>query len=118
VGQLVTVELRVSARQESHQVAIVDRLPAGLEAVDLLLSTSVGTETDEASSHDVYWAHQESHDERVSFFTDHLSGGSHVVRYVARATRRGHFVHPPARVEAMYQGDRHGIGTLDSIRVE
>jgi alpha-2-macroglobulin len=117
VGQLVNVEIQVESSVEMNQVALIDRLPAGLEAVDLELDTSPKTQ-DNGEPHDYTWVYREAHDERVSFFSDAMSSGHHVVRYVARATRRGEFVHPPPRAEAMYQADFYGYGALDTLTVE
>lgn len=117
VGQLVTVAIDVEVTADTAQVALVDRLPAGLEAVDLELATAP-TSALQGQPYDYSWVHREAHDERVSFFGDSLSQGHHQARYLARATRRGAFVHPPPRAEAMYQADVYGVGTLDSLVVE
>lgn len=114
VGQLVTVELELRAAGGTGQVALVDRLPAGLEAVDLELATAPQLT---AVSRDYSWVFREAHDERVAFFSNWLPGGSRTVRYVARATRKGTFVHPPPRVDAMYQPDVYGVGSIGSVVV-
>jgi uncharacterized protein YfaS (alpha-2-macroglobulin family) len=116
VGQLVIVELELKATSDTHQVALVDRLPAGLEAVDLELASS--PKGPQSSSYDYTWVYREAHDERVSFFSNWLSDDRHVVRYVARATRAGVFVHPPPRAEAMYQPDSYGVGSLGTVVVQ
>lgn len=115
VGQLVVVELELLARSDTNQVALVDRLPAGLEAVDLELHDAPGLP---AAANDYAWVYREAHDERVSFFSNWLPGTHHVVRYVARATRPGTFVHPPPRAEAMYQPDLYGVGPMGTLVVQ
>jgi uncharacterized protein YfaS (alpha-2-macroglobulin family) len=115
-GQLVIVELTLSSDDAWQQVALVDRLPAGLEAVDLELVTAPrGIEVQER---DYTWVYREVHDERVAFFSNWLSAEPHVVRYVARATRTGTFVHPPPYAEAMYQPDVYGVGAIGSVVVK
>ncbi|HJL17649.1 MAG TPA: MG2 domain-containing protein, partial [Sandaracinaceae bacterium LLY-WYZ-13_1] len=110
VGQLLTVQLRVRTATAQRQVAVVDRLPAGFEAVDTGLATRAsGASTSPAGR----WDWQEIHDERVGFFADRLAAGGHVAEYLARATRSGEYVQPAPRAEAMYDPNVWGRGPVE-----
>ena len=115
VGQLLRVRLRIHADRDQSQVALVDRLPAGLEPVDTSLETSQRS----ANVGDGSWAWvwREIHDERVSFFADRLSSGTHTAEYLARATRSGEYVRPAATAEAMYDPRVWGRGEVERVVV-
>jgi hypothetical protein len=116
VGQLLRVRLRVRTPRAQRQVALVDRLPAGLEAVDTGLATRGGGGTSSALAHG-RWDWREIHDERVSFFADRLGRGTHVAEYLARATRSGEYVRPAVRAEAMYDPNVWGRGAIERVLV-
>lgn len=114
VGQLLRVKLSLETPTSRRQIALVDRLPAGLEPVDTALATSQSAGRDRRSWR---WVHRELHDERVVFFANYLRGGKHKVSYLARASRAGQFVHPAARGEAMYDPDVFGVGPIARFQV-
>ncbi len=105
LGQLLRVELTVETPETRHQIALVDRLAAGLTPVDTELATAQHHHREKRGWS---WVHRELHQERVSYFADYLSKGTHQVSYLARATQVGTFVLPAAHAEAMYQPDVHG----------
>jgi uncharacterized protein YfaS (alpha-2-macroglobulin family) len=122
-GEFVRVQLRVTVPSTRQFVALEDPLPAGLEAVDPNLSTSVlparspftspappregsiwqawlyGSWNNGAWSP---WEHKELRDDRVVYFARLLWPGSYTASYIARATTSGTFVRPPAHAEEMY----------------
>lgn len=99
-GDLVTVQLAVIVGADTEWVALVDPLPAGLEAVNPALAGSSDTT--------VGWDHTELRDDRVQWFADHLDQGWMVMSYKARATIDGTFAAPPATIEAMYDSSIRG----------
>jgi len=107
-GDVITVRLTLTAPQDREWIAMVDPLPAGLEALNPNLVTGQNTATS-SNANATYrwqpptWAHTEVRDDRVRWFADHLDQGSYVMTYKARATIDGTFTVPPASVEAMYQ---------------
>ncbi len=105
VGQLLRVELSVTTPQTRHQIALVDRVAAGVTPVDTELATA---RRSHRGSQSWDWVHRELHDERVSYFANTLYKGTHHLSYLARATHAGDFTLPAARVEAMYQPDVMG----------
>jgi uncharacterized protein YfaS (alpha-2-macroglobulin family) len=118
VGQLLRVVVRVQLDAEQRQVALTDRLPGGLEPVD----TALRTEAQRAAAlagggGGTYWTWRELHDERAAFFADVLRPGLHEASYLARATRAGEFVRPPAAAEAMYDPTVGGVGPAERVVV-
>ena len=116
-GELVRVHLRLATHQLRHYVAVVDPLPAGLEAVDTTLATSARRSAPRSGSRSadgrrrrwrVPFDHSEMRDDRVLLFADRLPPGVHTWSYVARATTAGSFVMPPAHAEEMYTPEVRG----------
>lgn len=132
-GATLRVTLTVVTPVVRHLVAVVDPLPAGLEAVDSSLSTASRAPVDELGEEGLGYAepdereelpeyggspafdHVEVRDDRVLLYADYLPPGIHTYRYVVRATTPGTFDHPPASAEEMYEPEnfgRTGGGTL------
>ncbi|MDQ1590390.1 MAG: alpha-2-macroglobulin [Pyrinomonadaceae bacterium] len=133
-GARVRVRLTMSNPARRYHVALVDPLPAGLEALNSALATTeqLPPESTEAGVYrggqgisDFYWyrratwyEHQNLRDERVEAFTSLLWEGVHEYSYFARATTPGLFVVPPAKAEEMYSPETFGRGGSDRVRVE
>jgi hypothetical protein len=104
-------------------LAITDRLPAGVEAVQPDLWTVAKTpELDEKhpfysvlrwSSNDA--SHVEMHDDRVDLYFDKTWGRWVGATYMVRTTTPGSYVVPPPMAELMYEPD--GVGYGDPMRV-
>ncbi len=126
-GDLVLVDLLVTAPSLRHYVVIEDPLPAGLEAIDASLATSSADldvearapqdSADHPSPFQSSWYRQELRDDRVLFFVDHMPAGIYHYRYLARATTLGSFVLPPTRVEEMYQPEVFGRTAAGQVEV-
>jgi uncharacterized protein YfaS (alpha-2-macroglobulin family) len=127
------------APSRRYHVALVDPLPAGLEALNAALATTeaVPPGDDETVGvvgapglggprglgHWWWWRrvwhdHQNLRDERVEAFAALLWEGVYSYSYVARATTPGRFVVPPARAEEMYHPETFGRGGTDRVVVE
>jgi uncharacterized protein YfaS (alpha-2-macroglobulin family) len=123
-GARVRVELDMVATARRYHVALVDALPAGLEALNpaLAVSESVPVDPERILPHSrwqrVWYEHQNLRDERVEAFTSLLWEGVHRYSYIARATTPGEFVVPPARAEEMYQPETFGRSATDRVLVE
>ncbi len=100
---LVTVEALNTTRRDG--VALVDPLPAGLEAVNTNLAIAERAATGAISAD---WEHLETRDDRTEAFAGTLSEGSHVLSYTARATTPGTFNAAPATAEEMYSPETFG----------
>jgi uncharacterized protein YfaS (alpha-2-macroglobulin family) len=122
-GDLVTVRLTVETDVDRPWVAMVDPLPAGFEAVNTRLATSVDTQAVTARPsqpgwrNQMYWDHQEQRDDEVRWFADRMWRGSFIMTYQARATIAGTFSAMPARIEAMYEPSVNGRTASTSVTV-
>ncbi|KAA3645374.1 MAG: hypothetical protein DWQ07_12970 [Chloroflexi bacterium] len=125
-GARVRVRVRMVADNRRYHVALVDRLPAGLEIVNpgLAVSGSVPQDPDSSEYRYSWWwywpwyQHQNLRDERVEAFTTLLWDGVYEYTYVARATTPGTFVVPPAKAEEMYSPEVFGRSGSDWVVVE
>jgi uncharacterized protein YfaS (alpha-2-macroglobulin family) len=129
-GARVRVRLKMVADGRRYHVALVDPLPAGLEALNSALATTGALPPDpkgtsgEGGGGDYWWwwrpwyEHQNLRDERVEAFTSLLWSGVYDYDYVARATTPGRFVVPPTKAEEMYHPETFGRGSGDVVVVE
>ncbi|WP_293271948.1 alpha-2-macroglobulin family protein [Nannocystis sp.] len=131
-GARVKVALSMVAQDRRYHVALVDPLPAGLEAINPALATTGNMDTAGASTGDdaspmkrgwwwwwrPWYDHQNLRDERVEAFTTLLWDGVHDYSYTARATTPGTFVVPPAKAEEMYAPETFGRSASDRVIVE
>jgi len=124
-GARVRVRLTMVAQSRRTHVALVDPLPAGLEAINpsLAVAESIPQDPQESGGPWWYWwwqwyEHQNLRDERAEAFTTLLYEGAYEYSYVARATTPGTFVAPPAKAEEMYHPDTFGRSATDWVIVE
>lgn len=121
-GAEVRVNLTMQAPSRRYHVALVDPLPAGLEAVNPALLGARPTQAP-ANRSDGWWSrywyqHENLRDERVEAFTQLLWEGVYTYSYVARATTPGTFVVPPTKAEEMYHPETFGRSGSDTVIVE
>lgn len=116
-GELLRISVQVVTPVVRHDVAIVDPLPAGLEAVQSSFATTSKAPraapkdgTPELSEYGGSWVfdHSELRDDEVRLYADYMPPGIHTYRYVARATTPGTYTHPPATAEEMYEPENFG----------
>jgi uncharacterized protein YfaS (alpha-2-macroglobulin family) len=133
-GARVRVKLSMSNPSRRYHVALVDPLPAGLEALNPALATTEQLPNESTESgiarggrgiYDYYWfwrgtwyEHQNLRDERAEAFASMLWEGVHEYSYFARATTPGLFVVPPTKAEEMYAPETFGRGKSDRVRVQ
>lgn len=128
-GATVRVRLTMVADAQRTSVALVDPLPAGLEAVNPALAVSTTTPPEEGGDEPIpldccwFWGwnwfeHQNLRDDRVEAFTSFLPGGTYEYTYIARATTPGEFVVPPTKAEEMYAPEVFGRSVSDTVVVE
>ncbi len=104
----VRVRLRSTKRDYIPQVAVVDLLPGGTEAVQPLGSSEKSTWTPQ---------HIDVRDDRIVLYG---SIGKDVSTYVyrARATNAGVYQAPPAFAENMYDPKTSGLSTAAKLEIE
>ena len=123
LGARVRVRVTLVARNRRYHVALVDPLPAGLEAINpaLAVSESVPADPSDPNPGWFWWnwyQHQNLRDERAEAFTSLLWEGTYEYTYVTRATTPGRFVVPPAKAEEMYSPEVFGRSMGDIVIVE
>jgi uncharacterized protein YfaS (alpha-2-macroglobulin family) len=126
-GARVRVTIQMIAPTRRYHVALVDRLPAGLEIINPDLAVS-GTLPDGRNNSalnsrvyyksPVWFEHQNLRDERAEAFTSLLREGVWKYSYVARATTPGNFIVPPAKAEEMYFPETFGRSSTDTMKIE
>ncbi|HET9988986.1 MAG TPA: hypothetical protein VFQ65_10700, partial [Kofleriaceae bacterium] len=107
----VVDEVVVTTRRDG--VALVDPLPAGLEAVNTSLATSERAVGGSTRS----WNHVEMRDERSAAFASTLDAGAHRFAFTARATTPGTFTAAPAKAEEMYSPETFGRSAGTTVTV-
>ncbi len=126
-GARVKVKLTMVNENRRYHVALVDPLPAGLEAMNPALAVTgpIPTDPNEQKARGAYWwwygpwyEHQNLRDERTEAFAALLWQGVHSYSYVARATTPGNFVVPPTKAEEMYMPETFGRSASDRVIVE
>lgn len=126
-GARVRVKLNMVNENRRYHVALVDPMPAGLEAMNPALATTgpVPVDPNQQQSRGRYWwwygpwyDHQNMRDERVEAFAPLVWEGNHAYEYIARATTPGNFVVPPPKAEEMYMPETFGRGGSDRVIVE
>jgi uncharacterized protein YfaS (alpha-2-macroglobulin family) len=117
LGQVVRVRVTVVSSKWPPHVAIVDRLPAGLEPLNERFVTT-GSGGERGGEHHGFWMdYRELRDDRVSVFAGEMWQYMHSFEYLARATTAGTFAAPPAVAEAMYQPSVRGQTRLRTFDV-
>lgn len=134
-GARVRVRVMMIAPTRRYHVALVDPLPAGLEALnpDLKVTGSLPPDTgatgviEEGSPNYGYswyrwrgtwYEHENLRDERAEAFSSLLWQGVWNYSYVCRATTPGQFIVPPAKAEEMYSPETFGRSSTDFVNVE
>ncbi len=124
-GAKVRIKLTMVAESQRTHVALIDPLPAGLEALNPSLAVTqpvVGSEGSDAAPKYYWWGawyqYQQFRDDRSEAFTTFLPAGVYDYSYIARATTPGSFVVPPTRAEEMYAPETFGRTATDRVIVE
>ncbi len=124
-GARLRVRLTMVAPARRYHVALVDPIPAGLEAQNPALATTGTLPPDPQASESRWWwwsrpwyEHQNLRDERVEAYTSLLWDGVWTYSYVAAATTPGVYVVPPAKAEEMYAPETFGRSASDRVIVE
>jgi uncharacterized protein YfaS (alpha-2-macroglobulin family) len=130
-GARIRVRLRMINPARRYQVALVDPLPAGLEALNPEFATTEALPEDNNDDdstgggrgyfwrwRSIWYDHQNLRDDRVEAFTSMLWEGEHIYTYFARATTPGLFIVPPAKAEEMYTPETFGRGHSDKVKIE
>lgn len=122
LGSVVRVRVTLQSKEARNYVAVDDKLPAGLEPLNSSLATTekleLGEPTPATAKGLEVLSFQETRDSRVAFFADELPPGEYQWVYLARATTPGHFIRPPASVEAMYEPQVNGGTSIEDVVIQ
>ena len=139
-GSRIRVTLSMATQSHRHHVALVDPLPAGLEAIQPDSSGAGGLRpagggaTRSATEQQLlttggqapgtccrwgmrWWSHEAFRADRVAVFSELVPSGVYSYSYVARATTLGMFTAPPSRVEEMYHPSTFGRSATERVVV-
>ena len=120
-GATVRVTVTMVADARRTNIALIDPLPAGLEAVNPALATSLTVPSSDPGVERTgswfrgWFEHQNLRDDRVEAFTSFLPAGTYTYSYVARATTPGEFVVPPSRAEEIFAPEVFGRSSSDRV---
>lgn len=126
-GAMVRVKLSMVADSARTNMALVDHLPAGLEALNPALATTPRPPAEEEAEGDdiepptwsgfTWFDHQSFRDDRSEAFGAYLPAGTYDYTYEARATTPGTFVTPPATAEEIYAPEVFGRSGTDTVTI-
>jgi len=139
LGEKIKVVITMWTPSRRYHVALVDKLPAGIEClVEGLAGTVSSKSTPSTSSSSSsssssktsnpfeyrwyseydWYNHKNLRDERAEAFKDLLWEGKYKFVYTTRATSSGQFVVPPAKAEEMYSPELFGRSASDKVIIE
>ncbi|NCO36672.1 MAG: hypothetical protein GW893_22785 [Armatimonadetes bacterium] len=113
VGDIVEIQLTMTAPQNGNHVVVESPIPAGMTAVDTSLDTTPDWQQGEFDSDDwSNWSNPFSHTEQrkdhVALFAEGFAAGVYEYEYLLQAISPGTFLYPPARIYRMYEPEEFG----------
>lgn len=121
-GELVRVELTLSAPSARYFVVVDDPLPGGLEPVNPDLATASGLAAEEAeppgSAYPYPFYHRELRFDAARFFADALEAGEYKLYWIGQAVATGEFAVPASHAEEMYDPEVFGNDVASKLVVE
>jgi uncharacterized protein YfaS (alpha-2-macroglobulin family) len=132
LGKKIMVKISMVTTSRRYHIALVDKLPAGIEIINPELKGGSGmggsVESTKTGGYNPYswrwyhptnwYEHQNLRDERAEAFQSLLWEGKYEYNYIARATTKGKFVVPPAIAEEMYSPEVFGRSSTDKVIIE
>jgi uncharacterized protein YfaS (alpha-2-macroglobulin family) len=135
VGERIRVTLTLATQIRRYHIALVDYLPAGCEALNPALRTTIGEDSEGRrirpppaevfGSHFIspwrsyhWYEHEQLRDERAEVFSSVLYPGVYEWAYYIRATATGNFIVPPAKAEEMYSPEIFGRTATAHVSVQ
>ncbi|MDH4184950.1 MAG: large extracellular alpha-helical protein, partial [Nitrospinota bacterium] len=136
-GELVRVDLFVSAPSSRNFVVVDDPIPGGLEPVNTDLATASTVDAGEAKYqasggswffkfkdwvfyNASMWSfyHKELRHDAARFYSEYLPPGNYHLSYMAQAIATGRFAAMPARAEEMYDPDVFGMDVPVELAID
>lgn len=125
-GELVRVDIIVKVPTDYEFIVLEDFIPGGLEGINADLATSSTVDV-RAGSAEKNWVefgstrwsfyHKEMSNNKIRFYSDYLTKGTHHVSYAIQAIAEGEFYVKPSYVERMYNPEVFGLGVEMKFKV-
>lgn len=110
-GEILRARIKIIVPKERRFVAIEDRIPAGMEIVNLDLATeqkSLRLQEKELKGRELEPSFKEIRDDRLFLFIENLSPGVYEYEYFVRALNKGKYLQLPSKVWEMYFPENFG----------
>jgi len=111
VGEVLRGHIQITVPKTRNFVMVEDFIPAGMEIVNLDLSTeqkSLRLQERELKGRELYPDFKEIHDDRLFLFFENLEPGIYEFDYFVRTLIKGKFTHLPTQVSEMYFPENFG----------
>jgi len=121
VGKVLRAHLQITVPKSRNFVIVEDFIPAGMEIVNLDLSTeqkSLRLQEKELKGRELIPDFKEIHDDRVFLYVESLEPGVYEFDYFVRPLIKGKFIHLPAQVSEMYFPENFGRTSGDYFEIE
>jgi uncharacterized protein YfaS (alpha-2-macroglobulin family) len=121
VGEVLRAHIQITVPKTRKFVFIEDFIPAGMEIVNLDLSTeqkSLRLQETEIKGRELISDFKEFKNDRVIFFKENLSPGVYEIDYFVRALVKGEFAHLPAIVSEMYFPENFGRTSAEYFTIQ
>ncbi|MCP5540566.1 MAG: hypothetical protein H7A53_08190 [Akkermansiaceae bacterium] len=115
---LVTLHLSIPDGERVNYLAVDDPMPSIFEAVNPEFKSQAAGNREgyKGDWKRLYCHYRELRTDRALFFCDYLyKGGDYAVEYLARVVAPGEATAPPAKIEAMYEPERHGLSATTRV---
>lgn len=112
-GDVLVVDIALSANEYLQNVAIEDLLPAGFEIENPRIQTSETLDWIKEGA--IEPDHMDIRDDRIVLFTDVNDKGH--FRYIVRAVTKGDFVLPAVKAELMYNPNVYSVSGQGRVKV-
>lgn len=121
VGEVLRAHLQITVPKSRNFVIVEDFIPAGMEIVNLDLSTeqkSLRLQEKELTGRELIPDFKEIHDDRLFLYIEYLESGVYEFDYFIRPLIKGKFIHLPAQVSEMYFPENFGRTSGDYFEIE
>jgi uncharacterized protein YfaS (alpha-2-macroglobulin family) len=105
-GQVFDIAVEIVADHPVDHVLINDPLPAGLEAIDASLQTSMAALQAQADSWQI--SYQQIYKDRIEAYSDRLEPGIYTLHYLARSVTPGEYIWPGSEARLQYAPEEFG----------
>ncbi|MGQ9698695.1 MAG: MG2 domain-containing protein [Armatimonadota bacterium] len=113
-GDLLQVQIEITAPRSAQYLVVDDHIPSGCEPVGALEAERGSVA---ASEWTYWWSGQEFRDEKVRFYLRYVNKGKQLITYTMRPELAGEFHILPARVSGLYEPDLVSSTSEDRLMV-